>query len=40
MKGKEDILRAANGDDPMNSTAEYGNDLLRKMVSKIEVLLR
>lgn len=40
MEGKEDRLRAVEGDDPANSTVEYGNELLGKMISKIDELLR
>jgi len=40
MEGKEDRLSAVEGDDPVNSTVEYGNELLKKMVSKIKELLR
>ncbi|MBI3385011.1 creatininase family protein [Candidatus Gottesmanbacteria bacterium] len=40
MDGKEDRLSAVEGDDPANSTVEYGNELLKKMISRIVKLLR
>jgi len=40
MEGKEDRLRAVEGEDPVNSTTEYGNDLLKKMISRINELLQ
>ena len=40
MEGKGDRLRAIEGDDPVNSTVEFGNNLLTKMIFKIEKLLR
>ena len=40
MGGKEDRLRAVEGDDPINSSDEYGNELLGKMILKIAELLQ
>src|SRR3989339_1003082 len=38
MEGKEDRLKAVDGEDPINSTVKYGSDLLKKMVFRISEL--
>ncbi|MBN2052348.1 creatininase family protein [Candidatus Woesearchaeota archaeon] len=35
MNGKEDRLLAVNGDDPQESTKEYGKEMLNKIISGI-----
>lgn len=40
MEGKEDKLRAIEGTDPSESSESYGKEILGKILSRIEVLLK